>query len=247
MQAPQTGDRVGVVLAAGFGSRLAAEGASSSIKPLLEVAGEPLMLRTLRSLSLAGCQSVVIVLGHEAELLEREISAAYSGALTLHFARNAQYQLKNGLSVLCAKPFVTDEFVLTMADHVLGDEIMHLVREHHPRPGGATLCVDYKLDTIFDMDDATKVLAKGSLIQSIGKEIETYNCIDTGVFICTLGLMDGIDRVYKQTGDASLSDGVGALAAKSMMQVLDVGDGFWQDVDTPEMLAHATARLTERK
>ena len=146
----------------------------------------------------------------------------------------------------CAKPFVADEFVLTMADHVLGDEIMHLVREHHPEPGGATLCVDFKLDTIFDMGDATKVQAHGGLIQSIGKEIETYNCIDTGVFICTLGLMDGIERVYEKTGDASLSDGVGALAAKSMMRVLDVGDGFWQDVDTPEMLAHATEALTGR-
>ena len=39
MSATEATDRVGVVLAAGFGSRLAAGGDASSNKPLLEVAG----------------------------------------------------------------------------------------------------------------------------------------------------------------------------------------------------------------
>lgn len=238
--------RMGVVLAAGFGSRLAADGDESSTKPLLKVAGKPLFDRTLHSLEVAGCRSVVIVLGHEAELLQRRIEADYTGSLPLVFAHNPDYQLSNGLSVLCAAPHVDQEFVLTMADHILGDELMRLARDHHPPQDGATLCVDYKVDTIFDMDDATKVLAADGLIQSIGKEIPNYNCIDTGVFICTRALLAALSEVRDRTGDASLSDGIQTLASKNKMSVLDIGDGYWQDVDTPEMLAHAEATLKER-
>ncbi|MFH2006816.1 MAG: NTP transferase domain-containing protein [bacterium] len=239
--------RTGVVLAAGFGSRLAAAGASSSIKPLIEVGGEPLLNRTLRSLARAGCDRVVIVLGHEAALLQQEIQGFHGGAPELVFAHNPDYRLANGLSVLCARPHVGAEFVLTMADHVLGDELMELVRTHRPPSDGATLCVDYKLDSIFDMDDATKVLEQDGRIRAIGKELPTFNCIDTGVFICTQALMDELQAVYERRGDASLSDGVGALAARGRMHVLDVGDGFWQDVDTPQMLAHAEAVLARRR
>jgi choline kinase len=126
-----------------------------------------------------------------------------------------------------------------MADHVLADRIMDLTLHHSPLPGGATLCVDYKLHTIFDMDDATKVFASGLLIRDIGKDLEQYNCVDTGVFVATRGLMQAIQEIYDQKGDASLTDGVKRLAIQNRMQALDIGDAFWQDVDTPDMLSRA--------
>lgn len=238
--------RVGVILAAGLGSRLAAAGESCSTKPLAYVCGEPLLHRTLRSLEIAGCAKAVVVLGHKADHLRREIEGSYRGALALEFAYNPNYTLNNGTSVLAARAHIVDEYVVTMADHVLGDEIMHIARAHRPLPGGAALCVDSKLDAIFDMDDATKVWQADGLIQRIGKTLQTFNCVDTGVFICTVGLTDALQQVFEETGDASLSQGVQVLASQSLMEAVDIGDGFWQDVDTPEMLAHAEAMLRNR-
>jgi len=235
--------RTGVILAAGFGSRLQGVSDQTKLKPLTPVAGRPLILRTLDSLALAGCDRVVVVLGYGATDVEASVSAAYAGDLDLRFAVNPKYELQNGLSVLAARPHVDGEFLVTMADHVFGDSVMRLAAAHTPPAGGATLLVDYKLDTIFDMDDATKVDAVGGRISRIGKQIEGYNCVDTGMFVCTSGLMDAIDEVYQVKGDASLSDGVQALAAKGLMHVLDVEDGFWQDVDTPAMLEHANRML----
>lgn len=244
---PAKESRTGVVLAAGFGSRLRGVSEETALKPLTPVAGRPLLLRTLDSLETAGCRRVVIVLGHGAGDVRERIEAAYEGDVELVFVFNPHYELSNGLSVLAARPHVSGVFILTMADHVFGDEVMALAGAHTPVEGGATLLVDYKLETIFDMDDATKVLAENDRILAIGKQIPEYNCVDTGVFVCTAGLMDALDEVYRARGDASLSDGVARLAAEDRMRVLDIGDGFWQDVDTPEMLAHAEAILEKRE
>ena len=247
--APSSGGagRSGVILAAGFGTRLKGVTDDTELKPLTPVAGEPLLVRTVRSLELAGCERVVIVVGHGAEEVEADFRAVYPGDAEIVFAVNARYELSNGLSVLAAKPHTPGDFVLTMADHVLGAEVMAIAAEHVPPKGGATLLVDHKLDTIFDMDDATKVLATpDGRIEAIGKQIPTYNCIDTGVFICTQALMDAIEATFEAHGDASLSHGVATLSQSGRMTVRDIGDGFWQDVDTPEMLGHAEAMLARR-
>ncbi len=238
--------KTGIILAAGLGTRLCEADKELKAKPLASVDELTLLLRTIRGHEVAARDRVVIVVGWRAEAVERHVRTSYEGPLELEFVYNEHYRLKNGLSVLCAKPAVDDEFILTMADHVLDDKIMKLLRTHRPPPGGATLCVDYKIQTIFDMDDATKVFARGDRIEKIGKEIEEYNCVDTGVFLCTRGLMEALDDVHRKTGDASLSDGIQALAEAGRMEALDIGDGFWQDVDTPEMLEHAEKLLKKR-
>lgn len=239
-------ERCGLILAAGFGSRLAGTVSSTTLKPLTPVAGVPLIFRTICSLEVAGCSKVVIVLGYKADEIRNQISEAYTGNLPLVFVQNDKYDLKNGVSVLAAKEHLSEVFVMTMADHVIGKSVMQLAGDHVPAQNGATLLVDYKISTIFDMDDATKVLSdeSGKLI-SIGKTISDFNCIDTGVFICTSGLIEALEHFYTLNGDASLSEGVQQLAESHRMGTLDIGDGFWQDVDTPEMLQHAERVLKQ--
>lgn len=231
--------KTGIILAAGFGSRLAGTDDDTDLKPLTPVNGTPLIYRTIQSLEIAGCTNVVIVLGYGFDQIKEDILESYTGKLPIEFARNDQFDLSNGISVLAAESFIEGSFVLTMADHILSDKMMLITKDHTPPEDGATLLVDYKVDEIFDIDDATKVYSKNNQIEAIGKEIDEYNCIDTGVFICTPRLLEEIKKVYKKQGDASLSDGIQALADEGKMHTLDIGDAFWQDVDTPEMLEHA--------
>ena len=93
------------------------------------------------------------------------------------------------------------------------------------------------------MADATKVFEENGLVRQIGKDLKNFNCVDTGVFIGTEGLMRALAYVYDQKGDASLSEGVQLLAQTGRMEVLDIKGAFWQDVDTPEMMAHAETLL----
>lgn len=236
--------QTGVVLAAGFGSRLAGTQAATDLKPLTPVAGTPLLIRTLNSLETAECTRAVIVVGHGMDTVEEAVRDRYEGPLSLSFAVNEQYDLQNGVSVLSAAPYLHGgPFLLTMADHILGDTLMERAREHEPSENGATLLVDYKLDTVFDMDDATKVRVVNGTPMAIGKQLDEYNCVDTGVFVATGGLLDALSAVYEAEGDVSLSDGVQRLMKDGRMETVGIGQGFWQDVDTPEMLAHAEEML----
>jgi choline kinase len=236
--------RTGVVLAAGLGSRLAKTGHAS--KPLVPVEGTSLLMRTLNSLELA-CNRAIIVLGFEGEAIHSYIKRHYTGAMELVFAFNGNYILANGVSVLAAKEYLEGDFILTMADHIMEKSLLELALNHTPVPGGATLLVDYKLDTIFDMADATKVQEQNGKISAIGKELDRFNCVDTGLFICTSGLISALESLYGKQGDVSLSEGVQQLCEKNLMSTLDIGDGFWQDVDTEEMLEYAEQQLLKRR
>lgn len=235
--------RTGVVLAAGFGSRLEGVSDETVLKPLTPVAGVPLIQRTLRSLEIAGCDRIVIVLGHGADDIRVAAESVHDGEAELVFVTNDRYDLANGVSVLAAERAVRGVFLLTMADHVFSDDVMQRAGQHQPPQNGATLIVDYDVEGVFDLDDATKVLEQEGRIVSIGKEIDDYNCIDTGLFVCTGALVDALAEVYARRGDVSLSDGVQRLCERGEMTVISVEDGFWQDVDTPAMLAEAERRL----
>ncbi len=230
-----------------MGSRLKTETGETRLKPLLEVGGRALIMRVIDSMEDVGCHKIVVVTGFEADTLESALLAEYPdgkvGRATLHFERNADYERSNGLSVLAAKQHLTESFILTMSDHILSKQMVRTAATHHPPQAGATLLVDRKIDEVFDLDDATKVKTQGTQILAIGKQLTDYDCIDTGIFVCTPGLVDAIAAVAAGGRDSSLSDGVQQLSDSGRMEVLDVGDAFWMDVDTPEMRADAEARL----
>ena len=241
--------QIGLILAAGMGSRLETETGETGLKPLLEVGGRALIMRVIDAMAGVGCRKVVIVTGFEAETLKAAIIAEYPeariGDAQLHFAHNSDFERSNGLSVLAAKAHLDQTFILTMSDHVLSKEMVRAAAAHQPLAGGATLLVDRKIDEVFDLDDATKVLTDGNRVIAIGKQLTKYDCIDTGIFVCTPALVDAIAEVAAGGKDSSLSDGVQQLSETGKMEVLDIGAAFWMDVDTPEMRADAEQRLAQ--
>jgi hypothetical protein len=58
------------------------------------------------------------------------------------------------------------------------------------------------------------------------------------MFHCSPELFDELEAAMMD-GDCSLSDGMRRLARRRRFLAMDIGDSQWQDVDTPEALAHA--------
>src|SRR3989442_115121 len=101
--------RDALILAAGRGRPV---GEPDVPNCLAAVGGVPLVLRTLRGLGRAGIRRVGIVLGWQGELLRRQIEALYASEpglpAELQFFENPGWDRPNGLSVLAARPFVTE-------------------------------------------------------------------------------------------------------------------------------------------
>ncbi len=230
-----------VILAAGTGSRLVAN--ETYPKPLKMVSGVPLLVRILRTLQGEGIREAVIIVGYRGEAIKKALRAEPSLGLTLHFVDNPAYDRKNGVSLLAAREFIDQECILSMADHLYSPEVVRRLRAFDLPRGASALGIDYDIERCFDLDDATKVRLQGNRIVDIGKDISDYNCIDTGVFRIGPELIAELDRVYQAAGDASLSDGVRALANRGQFLGCDVGDARWIDVDTPEAFQRAEAMV----
>lgn len=229
-----------LILAAGFGSRLA--NGDPIPKPLREVCGVPLLVRIIRALQSGGVDEIGIVVGHLAEALTRGLSE-HDIEARLTFFFNEEFDKPNGTSVLAAREFVTGPTLLLMSDHLWSPQLLETVASYPVTDQESVLGVDHRIDACFDLEDATKVQVRGDRIERIGKELEHYDALDTGVFLITPALIEALDRANGPEG-CSLSQGVAALAADGRMKAADVGDSTWIDVDTPE--AHAEAeRLIE--
>ena len=68
------------------------------------------------------------------------------------------------------------------------------------------LAVDEKIDSVFDIDDATKVARLGNYIFDIGKKIKCYDAVDTGMFLCSPIIFYWLESV-KQNGNCSIGSG----------------------------------------
>ena len=221
-----------VILAAGLGQRL--NRLSGELpKPLMPFCGAPLIEHVMLGARQAGIERFVVVVGHKAGMVRRWFAASSFHGTPVTFVENSEYRKSNGVSLLAAKDVVARPFLLLMTDHIFDPAAAAALIRQPLRDDEVILGVDRKLDCIFDLDDATKVLSIGNDIVQIGKNIARYDAIDTGMFLCSPAIFDSLEAVMMQ-GNCSLSDGMQRMASQRKLRAFDIGDAQWQDIDTPE-------------
>lgn len=224
---------------AGEGSRL--RGINKAfLKPFVPVLGRPLISYTLDTLIHAGIKTLNFVVGYESERMTAQVKQLVPSNLSVVFIENRDWQKQNGISLLKAADRVARPFLLTMSDHIFENAIIDRLLDSFT-PGFLNVAVDRKLDSIFDLEDAMKVRTRGNRIADIGKKLRDYDAIDIGLFVCPVEIFDHLERVKSRSGtnDCSLADGVRSMADDDKVRAIDIGDGWWQDVDTPRMLQRA--------
>src|SRR5687768_3432750 len=226
-----------LIIAAGQGSRLRSLAES---KPLAPIAGVPLIEHVIRAAARGGCTGFLAVTGYRAEPVEAFLAGlAASSGLPIETVRNPSWERPNGLSVLAAADRLAGEFVLLMSDHLFDPAIVAALIAAPRAP--LTLAVDREWDSpLIDLDDATKV-ARGEegRIARIGKALEQWDAIDTGIFRTGPILAEAIAKSVEAGEAGSLSEGVQQLADRGQALTLDVTGNWWLDVDDPR--AHRLA------
>lgn len=226
-----------LILAAGNGTRL--RPVSDGLpKPLVQFRGRPILEHVILRAHEAGIDRFVIVVGYRSDLIRRWFDMRWLGKLSITWVENPDYHRANGISVLKARNEVQGNFLLLMADHIFEPATAKVLMKQPLAPEEVILAVDPNIERVFDLDDATKVRRDGERIVNIGKEIMPYDALDTGMFSCSPVLFDKLESATRD-GNCSLSDGMRQLAAERNLRAFDIGEAQWQDVDTPQALAHA--------
>ncbi|NOZ76088.1 MAG: NTP transferase domain-containing protein [Euryarchaeota archaeon] len=211
-----------VVLAAGRGERFNGR----LPKPLARFFGRPLIDYALDSLEKEGISDIVVVYSDE-----RVKEHVRGRARTV---RNSHPELGGGRSLMLGAEAVGgDPFILLMADHVFDRRILSKLLASAPEV--TTLCVDTG-PSPNDPAEATKVRMDGSRILELGKELEDYSALDTGIFFCT---GDVLEAARGFEGPFSVSQVMDRLARRGRLYACDVTGLFWMDIDTREELRKA--------
>jgi choline kinase len=234
--------RRAVILAAGNGDRF--HSTTSTSKLLAPVAGVPLISRTIFTAAQAGVRLIDVIVGYQAAAVERTAAAATPPRVTLRFHRNDRWHEENGVSALVARPHVGNErFALLMGDHIFHWRVLeHLVR-HRVDGDESLLAIDRNGATAAQVAEATKVRLQGDRITAIGKQVDPFDAIDTGVFVFSPAIFGALEESAR-AGDTSLSGGVRRLAARGLMRGVDTGGSAWCDIDTVADLMQASSLFT---
>lgn len=235
-----------LIIAAGKGNRLR-KFESDKPKPLFKVAGLSLIERTILSAKKAGITEFVVVTGYRGDEIEKKLRRHQKRmGVTIEFVRNGEWEKANGHSVLKAREYLNDDFVLLMSDHIFDWRLLENFLKTKPREGEVLLAVDDRIDEIFDLDDATKVKTHDGEIVRIGKDLADFDAIDTGIFYCSVSDSGGIFPALEKActdGKGSLSEAIALLAESGKARTFRIGNQFWQDVDTPHSLRQAHKML----
>lgn len=228
-----------VIIAAGYGSRLAS---LSPSKPLTPVCGVPLIEIGIRQAAAAGVRRVVVVTGHRAEAVEAFLAElAVRVDVEIEAVRVTDWSQPNGYSVMAGAARCEGDYMLMMADHMFDSAILAALRTHGNATRDVTLAIDRNIESpLVDPDDATWVkIDTDGFISAIGKTISVWDAVDCGAFLATPRLAEAIAAAIASGKSGSLSDGMQWLADRGRAATYEIGGAWWMDVDDPR--AHTLA------
>jgi L-glutamine-phosphate cytidylyltransferase len=237
-----------VLLAAGLGSRLGAL-TKDIPKALISVAGKPLLFHALEFAARLKPAKTLVVGGFGFPLVKqaldrgRPTNPALAG-LSIELLENTNFRDGNLISLLTARPHISEGFLLLNVDHIYRAPIAGVVA---PEVAEVTAFID--TDRNLGADDMKVERAANGRVRRIAKTLTTF---DSGYVGMTRVPTAALSR-YWQTADAALAEEGRAIHVERILARLaesdaaplcrDISGPGWLEVDTAEERAAAEQAL----
>jgi choline kinase len=218
-----------VILAAGRGERLSMY-TNYLPKPLIKLLGKPLIEHVILSLKEAGIREFVVVTGYLGDAIKGWLSNGEKLDVYVDYAENRDWQIGNGASLYAAHSALLEDdfFLLSMSDHIYSPKIVRRLLDSFD--GHNTLCTDRDPAHLNDVTESTKVRLRDGFVTDIGKNLKTWDAVDTGVFLLRK------DIFTSHWPFTQVTDRMRDLVSRSQLKSCDVTGLPWIEVDTLEDL-----------
>lgn len=229
-----------LVIAAGNGTRMqpVTQGRHKSLMSLL---GLRIIERIILAAKETGIFEFVIVTGYKGKELKETIGDGSRFDISIAYVQNNKWGKANGISVLKAKNYFKENFILLMSDHVFDWRTLLKLKRIKLKKDECVLAIDKNMDSVLDIGDTTKVLVKNNKITSISKNLDIYNAYDTGMFLCSPYIFKVLKKTISDHKN-SLTNGIRVIAKEGKLRAFNIKGRFWSDCDT-----YADIKFAENK
>ena len=237
-----------VLLAAGLGSRLGTL-TRDLPKALIPVAGKALLLHAVSFAARLRPSRIVVVGGFCFSQVKDTLARFRAGdkaaaALPIELVENTQFRDGNLVSLLTAKPFISEGFLVMNVDHIYRPTIAEVVA---PEVSAVTAFID--TDRTLGNDDMKVERGTDGRIVAIAKTLTKFDCGYVGMTRVPTALRG---RYFEEADLALAEEGraihveriLGRLAKTDLAPACrDISGHGWLEVDTPDERAAAEAAL----
>lgn len=194
---------VAVITAGGKGTRVAS--ISSQIpKPLLPVAGKPVLQHQIECLKKQGITRIIITIGHLGEQIEAFLGDGSDWGVNISYLREDS-PLGTAGALYYLKDHISDDFLLLNGDLIFDVALERLMRFHKNRGALATLLVHPNSHPF----DSSLIVAEadGKVTGWLSKEEERgwyQNCVNAGIHVISPQMLLSLKEPQKLDLDRDL-------------------------------------------
>ncbi len=214
-----------VVLAAGEGSRVRPL-TRYQPKPMLPVAGRPILEYPLAALAAVGVEHAVLVVGHRQTRIQNHFESGYEGMEITYVTQETR--LGSGHALQTASDHVDDEFLVVNGDNVIDETMVQAVASRYVESDAAA-CLAVVTST--GAGEYGTVGIRDGLVDRIDEGDDGASSrINAGVYAFDRAIFDALDRTRFENGERPLT---GAIERMSGKVVVETPNGVWFDSSFP--------------